>query len=155
MCEARRWPMESLCGVEHSTSLRRDWRKLGPSGRAGGPRLSLRAELELSAALSDGGSLLSRCRLVLGLFNGRAGSGAWGTSDGEAVGDFRFLALVFESDWITLAFSRAFQARSSSCDSGSGEAGRSKARTRRISLMSKSAEAVSRNLFAPPCRSAI
>jgi len=64
-------------------------------------------------------SPMSWVRLVRGLFNLRSGCGAGSISDGDAVADLRFLLAGVELDWISLAFSKAFQARISSPDSGS------------------------------------
>lgn len=70
-------------------------------------------------------------------------------SRGEEVADFRFLLLEFGSRCISFALSNAFHARISSVDSGSLGSGRWRefGRSRRV-------EAVSRNLFVPPCLSA-
>ena len=92
----------------------------------------------------------SRVRLVRGLFNGRSGSVVDSVvgSTGEVVADFR-LRLGVGSSSISLAFSKAFQARISSRDSGSGFTGRS-----RLWALRSSSAAVSLNLLAPPCLSA-
>ena len=114
-----------------------------------GPAAELRLELLDSAGTSDDDPASSSFLLVLGLFKGRSGLGVGSRSEGDVVADFRFLLLGLGSIWICFAFSKAFQARISSCDSGSSGSGRS-----RGVRMSRRVDAASRNLFAAPCLSA-
>ncbi len=114
-----------------------------------GPATELRLELLDSAGTSDDDPASSSFLRVRGLFSGRSGLGTDSTSEGDVVADFRFLLFGLGSIWICFAFSKAFHARISSCDSGSGGFGRS-----RGARMSRSVDAASRNLFAAPCLSA-
>lgn len=81
-----------------------------------GPAAELRREPE---GVSEAVSMWPGSRLVLGLFSGRSGCATGSASEGEVVADFRFLFGV-GSRSISFAFSRAFHARISSRDSGSG-----------------------------------
>ena len=105
-----------------------------------------RALVDDSPPASEEASAISCALLVLGLLSLRSGSGP--DSAGDAGADLRFLdpglAITFVSfSCSSFALSKAFQARSSSCDSGGGGA-----RSRRV-------VAVSLNLAAPPNLSAI
>lgn len=151
----------SAAGVDVSTSFNSDCRKLDPElsgpaldpGRPGADALVeavtaavgtlLRAADDDSPLLAEPGSAVAVARRVQGRLRARSGSG-WG-SLGDPDGERRFLLLAGVAT--SLAFSKAFQARSSSCDSGAGASGRTRAGAKR-------AAACCRNLAALPCRSA-
>ena len=81
-----------------------------------GPAIELRRE---SDGVPEEAVEFSRTRLVRGRFNGRSGCAIGSASDGDVVADFRFLRGDGSAS-ISLAFSKAFHARISSRDSGSG-----------------------------------
>ena len=97
--EGRVCPLVSSGAAEDSTSLRSDWRKLGPFPWTTAFEASVRCALEgpattlclasASVEASEEFSIGSKVRLVLGLLSGRSGCGAGSASDGDDVADFR------------------------------------------------------------------
>jgi hypothetical protein len=137
-----------------STSFNSDERKLGPEGLS-----PLGRALELAAPARDDSPAWFCCakaasscgRLVRGRFNLRWGSA--GSGDGDMVGSLRFRAALGLFS-ISRALSKAFQARISSRDSGSGVGTLgTRGRDGREGSMSNKG-AASRNRLPPPCRSA-